>query len=90
MKQVHRLVKSRIRLLHTLRDMFVFFAVVHIFLAFLLAVKHGDVSYMNVFYIESASEFFPGIEKGLGNLILSTMIIAIVYLFFYLRRRNKS
>lgn len=90
MKQLIKFIKGRMRLFDALRDMFAFFAVIHIFLTFVLAVTRNDWSYTNVFYIESASEFFPGIEKGIGNMIISAIIIVTVYLFFYLRRKSKS
>jgi len=88
MKEINNFIKIRKRYFDALRDMFVFFAVIHIALTFLLAIKHGDYSYVSVFYIESASEFFPGIEKGLQNQIISVLIIASVYFFFYRRRKK--
>lgn len=88
MKDVKELIKTKKKYINALCDMFVFFAIVHILLTFILAIKHWDFSYVSVFYIESVSEFIPGIEKGLRNQIISILIIAGVYYFFY-RRREK-
>lgn len=76
------------RFVQALFDMFVFFAIVHILITILLAIKNLDFSYINVFYIESASELFPGLDKGIGSLILSGVIIAVVYSLFFARRKQ--
>lgn len=88
MKALKKLIKTKKRYINALCDMFVFFAIIHIALTFLLAIKHWDFSYISVFYIESVSEFIPGIEKGLPNQIISILIIAGVYSFFYRRRKK--
>lgn len=88
MKAAKELLKNKKSYVDALCDMFVFFAIVHILLTIILALKHWDFSYVSVFYIESVSEFIPGIEKGLQNQIISVLIIAGVYFFFYRRRKK--
>lgn len=88
MHEVQKFYKSNKRFFDALRDMFVLFAIIHIAVTFILAIRHWDFSYINVFYIESISELIPGIEKGLQNQIISVVIIACVYYFFF-RRRGK-
>ena len=88
MNTLKKFIKTKQRYIDALCDMFVFFAIVHIFLTFILALKHWDFSYVSVFYIESVSEFIPGIEKGLQNQIISVLIIAGVYFFFYSKRKK--
>ncbi len=88
MNTLKKFIKTKKRYIDALCDMFVFFAIVHILLTIILALKHWDFSYVSVFYIESVSEFIPGIEKGLQNQIISVLIIAGVYFFFYRRRKK--
>lgn len=88
MHEAQKFLKSKSRFFDALRDMFVFFAIVHIALTALLAIKHWDYSYVSVFYIESVSEFIPGIDKGLQNQIISVIIIASVYYYFYRKRKK--
>lgn len=72
-----------------LLNMFAFFAIIHIVAAAILVVARGDLRYLNVFYIESLSEFFPGIDTGFLSFVLSSGIIACVYGYFYSKRKKK-
>ena len=89
MKWVETIFQKNKRAIKALLNMFAFFAVIHIGMAILLVLKHSDLSYLNVFYIESISAFYPGIEKGAISFAISVIIIAAVYIFFYLQKSKK-
>lgn len=89
MKWVATTLQNKKRLTKSLLNMFAFFAIVHIALAAILVILHADLSFLNVFYIVSISDFIPGIDQGGVSFAISLVIIASVYVFFYNRNRSK-
>ncbi len=75
--------------LRPLLSTFLFFAVLHVIVLVFMILLTGDISYLNVFHIVGLTYFFPDIDKGNFSQILSTLIIIIVYLFFYFKRPKK-
>lgn len=64
--------------------------IIHLGISLVLIIKNSDPSYWNVFYIVSASDLFPGIEKGLISGIISILIVGSTYFFFYTKNDKKT
>ena len=89
MKWAATILQNKKKFINALLNMFAFFAILHITLAVFLVILHSNLTFLNVFYIISISEFIPGIDQGGVSFAISLIIIASVYVFFYNRNRSK-
>lgn len=64
------------------------YGVIHLFFTLILVARSADITYWNVFYIVSASDLFPGIEKGLLSGIFSICSVVAVYCYFYFKKKK--
>ncbi len=75
--------------INALLKTFLFFAVAHVIILTFLVIIRLDHTYLNIFYISGVSEIFPDTDKGTLSTILSSIIILLVYIYYYKSKRNK-
>lgn len=62
------------------------FATLHILILIYLAITTSNLTFLNIFSILDLNEFYPGVEKGSGSMIVSTVVIGVIFLINYKRR----
>lgn len=69
-----------------------FSAAVHMIILFYKTILTGDVNILNLFNILDLELFFPGIEKGEVNFILSGLLFFTIYfsMFFFFPPKKKN
>jgi len=69
-----------------------FCASVHMIILFYKTFQTGDINIINLFNILDLELFFPGIDKGEINFLLSGILLFVIYFsaFFFFPSKKKN
>ncbi len=70
------------KLLNALFKAILFWAVLHLLILVLIAIKNRDISVLNIFHILQVNLLFPFPADGLLSNIVSPVVLAAVYALF--------
>lgn len=76
------------KLLNTAKKTVLLFASLHIIILIYLALATNNPTFINIFSILDLQEFYPGIEKGTASMIISGLIVASIFVFFYYKDKK--
>lgn len=65
-------------------------ASIHMLILFFFAAKAHQYELLNYFNILDLDFFFPNIAKGYVSMLLATLTVVVVYLYFFVRRNKKD
>ena len=65
------------------------YVLIHTVIMTAKVITSGKPDALNGFYILGFTLFFPGIEKGMTNFLLSYMVMGIIYLFVFIKLTKK-
>lgn len=74
------------KLKKALQSTILLFGTIHVLILLYLTFTTRNVTFLNVFSILDINHFIPGIEIGITSTVISTVITAGIFIYYYKKK----